>query len=255
MGSAFTPSVGQVTPGPMFGDFNVAHLVVWYLVFVFSTTFHEYAHAYLAFRGGDLTAYEGGVLSLDPLPHIQRSPVGMVIVPLISYIQLSWMIGWASVPFDPYWGRRYPRRQAVMSLAGPCANFLLAVLGIVALRVLLATDVFFPPHRPSFTQLVVLEPGADVRSIWAALAMLLSVLVNLNVLLGLFNLIPVPPLDGAGVVEGFASRKVAEFYQKLRETPLFQLAGLIVAWQLFAFVVGPAFSLVLALVHPDVTYR
>src|SRR5690606_2572064 len=113
VGSAFTPSVGQVTPGPMFGDFNVAHLVVWYLVFVFSTTFHEYAHAYLAFRGGDLTAYEGGVLSLDPLPHIQRSPVGMVIVPLISYIQLSWMIGWASVPFDPYWGRRYPRRQAV----------------------------------------------------------------------------------------------------------------------------------------------
>ena len=97
----------------------IANLIVWYIVFVFSTTFHEFAHAFVAYKGGDLTAYEGGHVSLDPIPHIRRSPFGMVLVPLISFWQMGWMIGWASVPYDPEWGRRHPRRQALMSLAGP----------------------------------------------------------------------------------------------------------------------------------------
>ena len=76
----------------------------------------------LAYKGGDSTAYETGHVTLDPLPHIRRSPIGMVLVPLISYVQLGWMVGFASVPFNAEWGGSHPRRQALMSLAGPLAN-------------------------------------------------------------------------------------------------------------------------------------
>ena len=75
---------------------KIQGLLVWYLVFLFSTTFHEFSHAFLAYKGGDLTAYETGHVTLDPSPHIRRSPIGMVLVPIISYVQLGWMVGFAS---------------------------------------------------------------------------------------------------------------------------------------------------------------
>jgi Zn-dependent protease len=232
----------------------VAELFVWYLVFVFSTTCHEAAHAYLAFRGGDLTAYEGGQVTLDPTPHIRRSPFGMIFVPLLSFVQMGWMIGWASTPFDAEWGRRHPKRQAVMSLAGPIANLLLAGIALAALRLLIATDVFDAPRQVGFSQLVEV-PGGDGRSVLSAVAMALSVMLNLNVLLGLFNLMPIPPLDGAGVMQGIAPRQTASLYDRMRETPLMQLVGLLLAWQLFSLIAGPAFSFTLWLVHPDIVYR
>jgi hypothetical protein len=65
--------------------FDLASLIVWYVVFVLSTTFHEYCHAWVAFRGGDRTAHDEGLFTLHPLPHIRRSPVGMLIIPLVSF--------------------------------------------------------------------------------------------------------------------------------------------------------------------------
>jgi len=229
-------------------DINLAHLGVWYLVFVFSTTCHEYAHALLAFKGGDTTAYEGGQLSLDPTPHVKRSPFGMVVVPLISYVYYGWMIGWASVPYDPQWGKRNPKRQGLMSLAGPAANLLLAALALAAIRALLAAGVFqmLPPTQMSIQQLVVATGDPTGQSPVSALAMALSIMVNLNVLLGVFNLIPVPPLDGAGVLEGLGPRSVAQLYEKLRAQPLLGLLGLVIAWKLFPYVAVPALSLVLS---------
>jgi len=230
-------------------DVNFAHLAAWYVVFVFSTTFHEFAHAFVAYRGGDLTAYEGGQLSLDPLPHMRREPVGMVLVPLLSFVFAGWMIGWASVPFDPSWGRRNPLRQGVMSLAGPLANLLLALIAFAALKALLAAHVFTLPASLSFSQVVEAAGGGDGRSPLAAAAMLLSILLNLNVLLCLFNLIPVPPLDGAGVLEGFFNRSLGPLYDRLREIPMMGLLGLLIAWKLFDFVAPPAVSTTLRLLY------
>jgi len=228
-------------------DLNLAHLVVWYLVFVFSTTCHEYAHALLAFKGGDSTAYEGGQLSLDPTPHIRRSPFGMVLVPLVSYVYYGWMIGWASVPYDPQWGKRNPKRQGLMSLAGPAANLLLAAVALAAIKALLAAGVFqMPPlGQMSIEKLVVAAGDPTGHSTASALAMALSIMANLNVLLGVFNLIPVPPLDGAGVLEGLGPRSVAQLYEKLREQPLLSLLGLVIAWKLFPYVSLPVLSAVL----------
>jgi hypothetical protein len=77
--------------------------VIWYIVFLFSTTCHEGAHALAAKLGGDTTAFEGGQVSLNPIPHIRRSPVGLVLVPIISYFVAHWMIAWAIAPSDPLW--------------------------------------------------------------------------------------------------------------------------------------------------------
>src|SRR6202161_835307 len=108
---------------------------IWYLVFLFSTTCHEAAHSLVAKCGGDMTAAEGGQVTLNPIPHIRRSPFGMVVVPILSFALGGWMIGWASAPFDPAWQQRYPRRSGWMALAGPAANFTLMLLAAIAIRV------------------------------------------------------------------------------------------------------------------------
>ena len=71
---------------------------IWYVVFLFSTTCHEGAHALVAKLGGDPTAFYGGQVTLNPLPHIRREPLGTVVVPILSYLFSEWMIGWASAP-------------------------------------------------------------------------------------------------------------------------------------------------------------
>jgi len=216
---------------------KLPEFLLMYLVFVFSTTFHEFAHAWVARRGGDDTAYLGGHVTLDPTPHIRRSPLGMVLIPIFSYLQAGWMIGWASVPFDPRWGSRYPLRQALMSLAGPAANFLLATIALVALRAMIGAGIFQIPIRGP--HLIALPEGVSWSSPLAALGFGLSNMFELNIVLGLFNLIPLPPLDGAGVAEGVAPRLLGGLYGKLREVPMIELLGVLAASALFSEYAGP----------------
>ena len=81
--------------------------LVYYVVFLFSTTLHEAAHAWAAMRGGDLTAYHGGQVTLDPRPHIQREPFGMVAIPILSVMLSGWPFGFATAPYDPHWAMQY----------------------------------------------------------------------------------------------------------------------------------------------------
>ncbi len=80
--------------------------LVYYAVFLVATTLHEAAHAWAALRGGDRTAYLGGQVSLDPLPHIRREPFGMVVLPLLSVVLMGWPFGFASAPYSVEWARR-----------------------------------------------------------------------------------------------------------------------------------------------------
>ena len=99
--------------------------LVFYVVFLFSATFHEAAHAWAAMRGGDLTAYHGGQVSLDPMPHIRREPFGMVVLPILTVLISGWPFGFASAPYDPDWARSHPRRRDRTTSAGllPAADF------------------------------------------------------------------------------------------------------------------------------------
>ncbi len=225
----------------------LAQLVVWYLVFLFSVTFHEYAHALVARWGGDPTAYQGGLLTMEPTVHIRRSPFGLAIVPILSFLQWQFMIGWASVPFDPSWGKRHPRTQALMSLAGPVANLVLMLLAFLVLKLMLLNGVVVPGGSEEFGGLVRLAAQADARSPWGALVLALSVAVELNLLLFCANLLPVPPLDGAGVLEGLFPSRVGPLYDKLRDSLLLEMLVLVVFWQFLERLMWPLQALTLNL--------
>jgi Zn-dependent protease len=202
--------------------------LIWFVVFLFSTTLHEAAHAFAAHRLGDSTAYHGGQVTLNPLPHIQREPVGMILVPLITFAANQWMMGWASAPYDPTWAHRYPKRAAIMALAGPFSNLLLALTAGILLRIGLETGVFAPPDGFSFTQL-----AQGAVHAWNGPAVALSILFSLNLLLFVFNLLPLPPLDGSAVLPAFLSDDMARRYREFLYQPMISLLGLLIAWKVF----------------------
>lgn len=224
--------------------------VIWYIVFLFSTTCHEGAHALAAKLGDDPTAFHGGQVSLNPVPHIRREPVGLLVVPILSYLLSKWMIGWASAPYDPEWQRRFPRRAAWMALAGPAANFSLLLLAAVGIRVGMALGFLRAPHTAGFTHITeAIEPGTAGFA-----ATFLSILFVLNLLLGTFNLIPVPPLDGNTGITLFMSEEVALRFLEWTRTQGFGMLGLILAWALYGKIFNFLFPLALNLLYPGAGY-
>lgn len=203
--------------------------IKWYIVFLFSTTLHEAAHAWTAYKLGDDTAYRGGQVTLDPTPHIRRAPFGMVVVPILSYIFGGWMIGWASAPYNVQWAINNPRRSALMSLAGPGANLLLVVLSAIVIRVGLAAHWFEAAGYPTFSHLV--DGNTDVAYFCATL---ISICFSLNLLLCVFNLLPLPPLDGSGALLMFTTPRAAE--KILTTMRQLQFFGLFIAWKTFDFI-------------------
>jgi Zn-dependent protease len=217
-------------------------LPLWYAVFLLSLVCHEAAHALAAWRGGDPTAYHAGQVSLNPLPHVLREPLGAVVIPILTYVQAGWMMGWASAPYDPDWERRHPRRAAAMAIAGPTANLLLAAIAFGALRAGLAAGTWTIAAVPSFDGLV--EATGEHAGLAEGAGRFLSVLLGLNLLLFVFNLMPFPPLDGAGVVAGlFAPARALR--ERLRGNPLAAIGGLVLAIVLFRRFFSPVYGLVL----------
>jgi Zn-dependent protease len=210
--------------------------LIQFVVFLFSTTCHEAAHAYAAKRGGDLTAFNSGQASLSPVPHIRREPIGMILIPLLCFASGSPMIGWASAPYDPLWARRYPRRAALMSLAGPMANFALVLIAAILLNLGAVTGIFSNET----------QSGGVVEFLW--------VLFSLNILLGIFNLIPIPPLDGFTVLALFlpenAALKLFDLGYQIRR---FSFLVLLLGWQYFGAILTPikamAIEYLLPLLH------
>jgi Zn-dependent protease len=218
--------------------------VFWLPAFLFSTTVHECAHAWAALRLGDATAYRGGQVSLSPWPHLRRSPLGMLIVPLMTSLLQGWAMGWASAPHDPAWAERHPRRAALTALAGPLANLLLALAAFALLQTGLWAGVFEPAVRPTIQGWVenALPPDPLLAGDFAARA--LSVLLSLNVLLFVFNLLPLPPLDGAAVLTLVLPGAAGRSLRAASATPGLSLMGLLAASQVFPLGVAPLLALV-----------
>lgn len=230
---------------------NPALALVTYFVFLFSTTLHEAAHAWAARLGGDLTAYHGGQVSLDPRPHIKREPFGMLVLPLISVFTTGWPFGFASAPYDPAWALKYPRRAAWMALAGPAANLTLVLAAALAIRAGVALEVFYAPESVRFDRIV----STDAEGLWPAAATMLSAFFSLNLVLAAFNLLPLPPLDGSAVPPLFLSAESAARYQTFLWTqPMLGWIGMLVAWRLFDVVFNPVFLLAINLLYPGAHY-
>ena len=215
-----------------------ALLPLWYAAFLLSLTCHEAAHAFVAHRGGDDTAYQAGQVSLNPWPHIRREPLGTVAFPIITFFLNGWMMGWASAPYDPWWEDRHPRRAALMSAAGPAANGLLFAIAFAVLKAGLAAGWWTPLPQASLALDHLVQPGPGMPAFVEAVGRFLSVLFCLNVILGVFNLIPVPPLDGVSVLAGLFAPFRA-FYQRVRGYPALGLIGLIIAWRVSGPLLNP----------------
>ena len=224
--------------------------VVWYIVFLFSVTLHEAAHAFIAKKGGDETAYLGGQVSLDPLPHIRRSPFGMVVLPLISVFLVGWPIGFASAPYDPYWADRHPRRAGFMALAGPASNFVLVIIAALIIRLGLLAGVF---KLPPTIQISAVATAAQ-PSFWSAVAFFVGIVFTLNLVLTVLNMLPIPPLDGSGVLTLFLSENNARKFNDFFRNPMFSMIGILLVWKIFGPIFHVFFRLAISLLYPEANY-
>ena len=172
-------------------DINAAQIFIAFVVLLFSLTVHEMAHAWTADRLGDSTARLLGRVSLNPMVHADL--VGTIIFPLLAMVSGVPLIGWAKpVPVNPR-QLRHPRRDYVLvAAAGPASNLLMAVGAAILLRVVPVSPVTLG------------EPNVT-----APIAALLSQALRLNVLLAVFNMMPIPPLDGGNVLSGLLPARLA----------------------------------------------
>jgi Zn-dependent protease len=224
--------------------------LAWYIVFVLSLSFHEAAHAFAALKLGDKTAYYGGQVSLHPFAHMRREPIGMIVLPIISYILNGWMIGWASAPYDREWARRFPKREIIMSMAGPAANLILVIAGMIIIWAGSLMGYFSPPETITFSHITDVESTGWANSI----AVMTSILFTLNLVLFVFNLLPIPPLDGSCLVPLFLNNENAYKYKALISQPSAAIIGLVIAWQIFGYIFDPVHLLAINLLYPGHHY-
>jgi Zn-dependent protease len=178
-------------------NFNPVVFALWVLPFLMAVVFHEWAHGRVARLLGDDTAFRMGRLTLNPLAHVD--PIGTLALPALLMVTGSpFMFGWAKpVPVD--FGRlRHPKRDMVwVALAGPAMNIFLAVVSAAGLSLL--------------TRSASVDPDSGVSGLRVAepLAIMCTMSLQLNVVLAVFNMLPIPPLDGGRVAVGLLPRRLA----------------------------------------------
>ncbi len=157
-----------------------------FIVLIFSVMVHEISHGFTAEKLGDKTARDAGRLTLNPLKHID--PFGSVILPLLLYVlNTSILFGWAKpVPYNPNNLKNPKRGGALIALAGPASNFLIAFIFGLLVRTGISSG----------------------NSVEDPLLLMFQIIVYVNVLLGVFNLVPIPPLDGSKVLFGFLPSRI-----------------------------------------------
>jgi Zn-dependent protease len=188
-----------------------------FLIIIFSIILHEVAHGYAAFVQGDGTAHRAGRLTLNPLPHIDM--VGSVIVPLLAFLTAGTFFGWAKpVPYNPY-NIRTRLGLAFVASAGILTNLLLALCAGVAFKVL-------------FLQ------GALTETLGKAIFTIISV----NVSLAFFNLIPIPPFDGMGILEALFPK--IQIKHLFINSPLYMIGAIFAASVLYGMFIPYVFSFI-----------
>ncbi|MHC5065961.1 MAG: site-2 protease family protein [Planctomycetota bacterium] len=215
--------------------------VAWYVTLLVSLVVHEAAHALFALLGGDRTAYITGQVSLNPIPHIRREPFGTVILPLavLFFSSGQMCMGYASTPIDPEWAYRNPKKAALMSAAGPLSNILLAAIAFGVLKTLVVADLADGLHRWP-----LLVTPHEMEGPVYAVALLGSLFLLRNIVLAILNLIPFPPLDGAGILEGLFPKQVGPMLAFIRTQPIFTIILFVLIFNFLQYLWVPVLNFV-----------
>ncbi len=177
------------------------------MVFLFAISVHESAHAWMANRCGDPTARQLGRITLNPLKHID--PIGTVVLPLFAMIAGLPVFGWAKpTPVNPLNFKNHVRDDILTSVVGPISNFVIASGALLVLVVIGLTSAV--GHQ--VVNNIALGYLTETSSPLMPLALLFYQAITINVILGVFNLIPIPPLDGSHVLRHFLPEPVRNIY-------------------------------------------
>lgn len=189
---------------------RIQMLSIQLVPFIMAVVFHEYAHGFIANQWGDSTAKKEGRLTLNPLPHMD--PLGTLLFPIINMLSgMNLLFGWAKpVPINPKHFRKYRTGLFWVSLAGPGMNFLLACFSAAAFC---SIHAWIPPTFYLYEPLIAMA----------------YVSISLNYSLGIFNLIPIPPLDGSKMIEAFLPPAVARKYESVARYGFFILLALLMS--------------------------
>jgi Zn-dependent protease len=206
--------------------------IISLFVVLFAITVHEASHGWAALKMGDPTAFQLGRITLNPIRHID--PIGTILLPLMLIIMGAPPFGWAKpVPVNPL-NLKDPRRDnLIISIAGPLSNISVAVVAFIILKILMNLN-------PS----LFYSTGGGLSSLLSPLITIVYYTIVINVILAFFNLIPIPPLDGSGVVMGLISEEAAQKYEQIRPYGFFILILLIMTG-----VIGRILGVVLRIVN------
>lgn len=182
----------------MNGRTDLAYIPIWFVIFLLSLSIHEAAHAWTAQKMGDPTARYLGRVTLNPLAHIDL--IGTIIFPLMSILTGSFFFGWAKpVPVDLNQLRNRKLGDILVSLAGPASNVLLALIFFVLLKVSRDAPQFLQPLGTFALPVIqMLQTG-----------------LTLNIVLAVFNLLPIPPLDGSHVLQNLLPENAAQAFASI----------------------------------------
>jgi Zn-dependent protease len=169
----------------------IPQLVIYMVVLLLAISAHEAAHAWMSYRFGDDTAYLLGRVTLNPMAH--TDPIGTLLIPIVGFIVAAaggnfFLIGWGKpTPVNPLRWRQKDLANVMVSLAGILANLLLATIAFVIIKVLRVNGTWFTMSQ----------------GIGEPIQIFLELMLNMNISLAVFNLLPFPPLDGSKVLETF----------------------------------------------------
>jgi Zn-dependent protease len=197
--------------------FKVVDFAIQLAVILFAISFHESAHAYAALRCGDVTARDLGRISLNPLRHID--PIGSIVLPLLLYFTSGLIFGYAKPTPVRLDQTRNPRlADVVVSAAGPLSNIFLSFIGLL---VIVAIKLLAPGSMRDLVD--ALGGHRFATGAVAPLAYFFFRFANVNFQLGIFNLIPIPPLDGSWVLASIFGEGVRRFFQEFGRFGFFVL--------------------------------
>ena len=218
-------------------------VLLWFVVFFFANAVHESAHALVSAKFGDYAGRHR--ITLNPLAHID--PLGSILFPLVGFMGAGFAIGWAK-PFmaTPRLWRDPRKANILVSAAGPSSNFFLAIIAFLIIKTLMLAGIMRAAFIGDGGPFNVIVPVDQTATILMPVATLLSIFLTLNIVLGILNFFPVPPLDGSHILESLLPPSLAEGYAQIRPYG-FLLLIVLMYIGVFSYIIFPVVRLVVSL--------